>query len=165
MGLIQFVEEVGRRLEVGDTPPAQSAQASVAQPGPDAREAAALVRLVEQMGLPVKHLGIQVDGERATPTGTTDSQETREKLVRLVGNVQGVGQVDDQLQVAQPAPAARFYTVKRERTRFRRSRKRTPATPIDIRGSSRPIGRCSGTLTNLPGADAAHPPMNADWAP
>jgi len=65
------------------------------------------------MGLTVEALGIQVDGERVTLTGTTDSEETREKVVRLVGNVQGVGQVDDQLQVAQPAPEARFDTVKR----------------------------------------------------
>jgi nucleoid-associated protein YgaU len=113
MGLIQFVKDVGRRLAVGDTPPAQSAQAPVARPGSDPQKAAALVRLVEQMGLTVKQLGIQVDGERVTLTGTTDSQESREKVVLLIGNVHGVGQVDDQLQVAQPAPEARFYTVKR----------------------------------------------------
>jgi hypothetical protein len=113
MGLIQFVKDVGRRLGVGDTPPAQSAQAPAAPPGPDAQKATALMRLVEQMGLTVEPLGIRVDGERVTLTGTTASQETREKVVLLVGNVQGVGQVDDQLQVAQPAPEARFYTVQR----------------------------------------------------
>jgi nucleoid-associated protein YgaU len=113
MGLIQFVKDVGRRLGVGDTPPAPSAQAPGAPLGPDAQKAAALVRLVEEMGLTVEPLGIQVEGERVTLTGTTDSQETREKVVLLVGNVQGVGQVDDQLQVGQPAPEARFYTVKR----------------------------------------------------
>ena len=114
MGLIQFVKDVGRRLGVGDTPSAQGAQPSGAPPGPgpDAQKAAALTRLVEQMGLTVEHLGIQVDGERVTLTGTADSQETREKLVLLVGNVQGIGQVDDQLRVAQPAAEARFYTVK-----------------------------------------------------
>ena len=30
----------------------------------------------------------------------------------LVGNVEGVGRVDDQLQTAQPEPEATFYTVK-----------------------------------------------------
>jgi hypothetical protein len=48
MGLIQFVKGIGRRLAVGDTPPAQSAQAPVARPGSDLQKAAALVRLVEQ---------------------------------------------------------------------------------------------------------------------
>jgi hypothetical protein len=33
--------------------------------------------------------------------------------VLLVGNVHGVGQVDGQRQVAQPAPEAHFYIVKR----------------------------------------------------
>jgi LysM repeat protein len=113
MGVIEFVQDVGRRLGVGDTPPAQSAQAPATPPGPEAQQAAALMRLVEQMGLTVEPLGIQVDGERVTLTGTTDRQETREKVVLLVGNVQGVGQVDDPLQVAQPAPEARLYTVKR----------------------------------------------------
>ena len=111
--MIEFVKDVGRRLGVGDTPPAQRTQAPATPPGPEAQHAAALRRLVEQMGLTVEALGIQVDGERVTLTGTTDSKETREKVVRLVGTVQGVGQVDDQLQVAQPAPEARFYTVKR----------------------------------------------------
>jgi hypothetical protein len=89
MGLIEFVKDVGRRLGVGDTPPAQRTQAPATPPGPDAQQAAALRRLVEQMGLTVEALGIEVDGERVTLTGTTDSQETREKVVLLVGNVQG----------------------------------------------------------------------------
>jgi hypothetical protein len=73
MGVIEFVKDVGRRLGVGDTPPAQSAQAPATPPGPEAQQAAALMRLVEQMGLTVEPLGIQVDGERVTLTGTTDS--------------------------------------------------------------------------------------------
>ena len=115
MGLIQFVKDVGRRLGVGDTPPAPSPQTPTAQPrtDPDAQKAAALVRLVEQMGLTVEHLGVRVEGDQVTLTGTTASQEAREKLVLLVGNIEGVGQVDDQLQVTQPAPQAVFYTVKR----------------------------------------------------
>jgi hypothetical protein len=48
MGLIQFVKDVGRRLAVGDTLPAQSAQTPVARPSSDPQKEAALVRLVEQ---------------------------------------------------------------------------------------------------------------------
>jgi hypothetical protein len=48
MDLIQFVKDVGRRLAVGDTRPAQSAQAPVARPGSDPQKPAALMRLVEQ---------------------------------------------------------------------------------------------------------------------
>jgi hypothetical protein len=61
MGLIQFVKDVGRRLPVGDTPPAQSAQTPVARPGSDPQKAAALVRLVKQQayyGDATQHLQI-----------------------------------------------------------------------------------------------------------
>jgi hypothetical protein len=60
--LIPFVKDVGRKLSVGDTPPAQGSQAPAAPPGPEAQHAAALMRLVEQMGLTIEHLGIQVEG-------------------------------------------------------------------------------------------------------
>ena len=115
MGLIQFVKDIGRRLGVGGTPQEQSPQAQAAQarPDPDAQKASALVQLVEQMGFTVEDLGIRVEGDQIMLTGTTDRQETREKLVLLVGNVEGVSQVDDQLQVTQPAAQAIFYTVKR----------------------------------------------------
>jgi hypothetical protein len=85
MGVIPFVQDVGRRRGVGDTPPTPSTQASAAHPRPDAQHAAALGRPVEQMGLTVEDLGIRVDGDQVTLTGTTDSQETRETLVLLVG--------------------------------------------------------------------------------
>ncbi len=65
------------------------------------------------MGFPRDGLGVRVDGDQVTLTGKVDSQEQREKLVLLVGNIEGVGQVDDQLQVAEPAPEAIFYTVQR----------------------------------------------------
>jgi len=46
MGVIECVKDVGRRLGVGDTPPAQSVQAPATPPGPEAQHAAALMRLV-----------------------------------------------------------------------------------------------------------------------
>ena len=161
--VIEFVKDVGRRLGVGDTPPAQSADAPATPPGPDAQKAAALVRLVEQMSLTVEHLGIQVDGERVTLTGTTDSQETREKLVLLVGNVHGVGQVDDQLQVAQPAPETLFYTVKRGDTLSKIAHRHTTVMPPNTRGSSRRTGRCSGTPTRFTRGRRCASPNKYRW--
>ena len=113
--MIPFVKGVGRQPGMGDMPQGQSAQAPAKhpRPDPDAQQAVVLVRLVEETSLTVEPLGIQEDGESVVLTGTTDNQERREKFVLLVGNVNGGGQVDDQLQVAQPAPEARFYIVKR----------------------------------------------------
>jgi phage tail protein X/LysM repeat protein len=82
--------------------------------GSPAAEAAAserLVQLVQTLGLSVQDLSIQVSGETATVTGTTPTQEEREKVVLVVGNTEGIAQVDDQLNVVTPAPEAVFYEV------------------------------------------------------
>lgn len=48
---------------------------------------------------------------RVTLTGKVATQEEREKLVLIVGNVEGVAQVDDQLEVEKAEPEATFHTV------------------------------------------------------
>lgn len=127
MGLIDFIKNVGHKLNVGhdDPKPAQTAPAPKAAQGPSQQEihalenrkkAVALTHLVQQMGLKGENLNVQVDGEKATLTGKVDSQEVREKIVLLVGNTEGIGKVDDQLQVTRPEPEAqyeaRYYDVK-----------------------------------------------------
>jgi LysM repeat protein len=124
MGLIQFAKNVGRKLGIGDDDEkekqqqrgAQAQQAALnTQQLKDQRErkkGAALVSLVNQMGLKAQDLGIRVDDDKVTLTGQVNSQEDREKIVLLVGNTEGIGSVDDQLKVARPEPEAQFYEVK-----------------------------------------------------
>ena len=124
MGLIDFAKSVGRKLGLGDDEPAKGHAAAPAAPAPggpspqqvkdvmDRRRASALVKLVTDMGFHVDELGIRVDGEKVTVTGNVDTQANREKIVLLVGNVEGVGSVDDQLKVATPEAEATFYEVK-----------------------------------------------------
>jgi hypothetical protein len=117
------------------------------------------VRRVEQISLLVDHLGIQVDGKRVALTGTTGQLGYGEKLVLLVGNVQGAGRVDDQLQVVQPVSQALFYTVKRGHAlEDRASILWQWPNPL---GSSRQTGRSPGAQRDLPGADAVHSPINS----
>ena len=66
--------------------------------------------MVAGMGIPVENLDIDVDGDLATIKGVAPTQADREKLILLVGNVNGIAKVDDQLTIA-PEPAATFYTV------------------------------------------------------
>ena len=122
MGLIDFAKSVGRKLGLGDDEPAhKSATAPAAPSGPtpqqvkevlERRRAAALVKLVNDMGFKVDELGIRVDDDKVTISGQVDTQENREKIVLLVGNVEGIGKLDDQLRVANPQPEAVFYEVK-----------------------------------------------------
>ena len=127
MGLIDFVKNVGRKLDLGRdddkakgqpaAKPAQpqaqpAAQNQAAQDQRERQRAAALLGLIQQMGFKGEELGVRVDGDRATLTGKVDSQEQREKIVLLVGNTDGIGSVDDQLKVARPEPEATYYEVK-----------------------------------------------------
>jgi nucleoid-associated protein YgaU len=53
-----------------------------------------------------------VDGDTVTVTGEVGSQEEKEKILLAVGNIAGVGNVDDQITVTGPvAKAAVFVTV------------------------------------------------------
>jgi LysM repeat protein len=121
MGLIQFAKKVGRKLGIGDDDDKNVAQAKTGGQAPSAqqveemrerRKAAALLKLVNDMGLKVSDLGVRVDDDKVTLTGAADSQEIREKVVLLVGNVEGIGSVDDQIKVARQEPEATFYEVK-----------------------------------------------------
>lgn len=119
MGLISFAKSVGRKLGIGDDddkkPQAQQAQAPSAQQVEELRErrkGASLVKLINDMGMKVDDLGVRVDGDKVTLTGGVDTQANREKLVLLVGNVEGIGSVDDQLKVEKAEAEATFYEVK-----------------------------------------------------
>src|SRR5690349_22120826 len=125
MGLIQFAKNVGRKLGLGDDDD-KKVQGQGPQPGQhaaaptpqqvqelhDRRKAAALVKLVQDMGFKVQDLGVRVDGDKVTLTGQAAHQEDREKIALLVGNVEGIGSVDDNMTAAQSAPEAQFYEVK-----------------------------------------------------
>lgn len=132
MGLIDFIKDVGHKLggEYGGAQPAksqpaaqpaaqhaqpaaqpQAAQASAADQ--DRQKAAALFQRLQQLGLVSgDDVSVRLDGTKATLTGKVPSQDVKEKIVLVVGNSQGIAQVDDQLQVLQAQPEATYYDVK-----------------------------------------------------
>jgi len=97
MGLFDFVKGAGQKLFGG---------------GEKANTEAALnlKSMVAGMGIPVENLDIDVDDDKATVKGVAPTQADREKVVLLVGNVNGIAKVDDQMTIA-PDPPATFYTV------------------------------------------------------
>jgi nucleoid-associated protein YgaU len=123
MGLIQFAKDVGRKLRLGDDEPQQPAGGAGQHPSTqqvqelhDRRRAAALVKVVEQMGFKVDDFSVRVDGSKAVLKGKAASQEEREKVALLVGNHEGIGEVDDQMTVGGVVGASaqgqgQFYTV------------------------------------------------------
>jgi nucleoid-associated protein YgaU len=122
MGLISFIKNAGRKLDVNRAPqqpqaqnPAAAQQAAASRDQAQAHERqreAALVSLLNQMGLKIRDLSVDVEGSKASIHGQADSQEIREKAVLLIGNTEGIDSVDDRLQVSKPEPEAQFYDVK-----------------------------------------------------
>ena len=98
MGLIDFVKEAGESL-------LKKAGESRAAAGE------AVSKRIQDLGLSVDGLKVDVDGDKAVLSGKAASQAEREKAILAAGNTQGVAQVDDQLSVAAAEPESQYYRV------------------------------------------------------
>jgi len=99
MGLIDFVVNAGAKLFGKGKEEAAEEKAS------------ALTNFINQMGLEVEDLRVEVEKQLARVFGRTSSQEVREKVILAVGNTDGIAQVEDNLEVSSPEPEAVYYTV------------------------------------------------------
>jgi nucleoid-associated protein YgaU len=103
MGLIDFVKDAGQNLlkRVGAA---------------EQVDTEALVKSIHDHGFQIENLKVAVEGDEATISGRANSQADRERVVLQVGNTQGVGRVNDQLELVETAPAepeGSYYEVKR----------------------------------------------------
>ena len=91
MGLFDFVKEAGEDLmeKLG---------------GGGEADSKVLQGRVQDLGLSVDGLKVEVDGERAVVRGKAATQAEREKAILAAGNTPGIAQVDDQLEVDEPEP-------------------------------------------------------------
>jgi nucleoid-associated protein YgaU len=117
MSLMSFIEEAGEKLLGAASSPAAPSQSQSAAPNVaelNAAAGAAIARYVASQNLTAQNLSITYDGASKTVTvkGVAPDQATKEKIVLCCGNVHSVAKVDDQLTVAQSAPASTFYEVK-----------------------------------------------------
>jgi nucleoid-associated protein YgaU len=106
VGIFQFIREAGEKLF-------GRGQAQAADASATTDPAQGVRAYIDSLNLASPNLDVGFDPATATVTltGNVDDQATRERLILAAGNVEGVAQVDDQLQVAHPQPAARFHTV------------------------------------------------------
>jgi nucleoid-associated protein YgaU len=107
MGLIDFIRSAGEKVfGTGDAAAAPTTDEAVLT-----KRATALEEHVKRLAIPVEGLKIKVAGDVAYVKGTTATQDDREKVLLAVGNVEGIARVEDRIEVATPAPEARYYTV------------------------------------------------------
>ncbi len=105
MGLFSFIKNAGAKVfGIGKTTEEEAAEAS-------AEKATKLINAVEALEFDVVDLDIEVDGDVALIYGEAANQETREKVILVVGNTEGIASVDDRMTTAIEAPVAQFHTV------------------------------------------------------
>ena len=118
MGLFSFIKNAGAKVfGVGkmDTEETAVAVAEAAVKELKQEEAAArrLEETIKDLQLEVKNLKVFIDDDAAKITGLAYNQATREKVVLVVGNSNGIATVDDQMTVEHEEPVAQFHSVVR----------------------------------------------------
>lgn len=113
MGIFDFVKNAGAMIFGSDEPEEPKVDPVAEKREAEASMAMKLERLVTGLELEVDDLRIDFSDGVAVVRGKTPSQAEKEKVVLAVGNVNGVAQVDDRLEVEEPEPEAKFYTVQR----------------------------------------------------
>ncbi len=88
MSIFDFVKNAGEKIF---------------KPG-EARRESAIEQHLSSYG--ISGIRVEVDGDKATLTGTAKDTATREKAVLIAGNIEGIGSVDDRIRVTSSTPAA-----------------------------------------------------------
>ena len=65
----------------------------------------------------IENLQVDINGETVVVSGKAKDQTTKEKVVLVVGNVEGIAQVDDRLDVEHKGRAAERDSEERDRDR------------------------------------------------
>jgi nucleoid-associated protein YgaU len=138
VGLFDFVKEAGAKVGIGESKEEKEAKeaaasaeraAEVAKRVRERKSAAAkaerkemlaeskkavgLEQYVRNLGFDVENLDVRFDDGLATISGKVADQETREKVILAVGNVEGVGQVSDDIEVSADSEESQMHVVQR----------------------------------------------------
>jgi nucleoid-associated protein YgaU len=106
MGLFSFLKKAGSN--VFKSKEKKEAEAAAER----ADRIVALKQVVADLGIEIVDLDIELEEDKVTVYGQTESQEDKEKIILALGNVAGIATVDDRISVVTPAPEANFYEVK-----------------------------------------------------
>lgn len=90
MGLFDFIENAGKKI------------GGIAD----------LAVEIEKTGTDIEDLKFDMEDGKVKISGKTMTQEAREKIILAVGNINGIGQVEDSIGVENSDQESTFYTVK-----------------------------------------------------
>jgi len=107
MGLFSFIKDAGANLfGIGKS----TAEEAIAEANSKADK---LIKAINSLGFEVKDLKVNVNEDTAIIYGEASDQATREKVILVVGNTEGIASVDDRMTTAVQEPEAQFHTVVR----------------------------------------------------
>jgi nucleoid-associated protein YgaU len=117
MGIFSFIKDAGKKIFGIDKSRAVEAGKSDNIEKEERKENEKAARKLEEtvvdLNLKVDNLKIHIDKDMAVVSGTALDQSTREKIILVVGNSEGISQVDDRMDVKNAEPEAVFHTVER----------------------------------------------------
>ncbi len=108
MGLFSFLKNAGSKL-FGKKKAAPAATAEVPE---ELSKIDALKGEISRLNIPISGLSLEMS-EAITVSGQTPTQADKEKIILALGNVEGIGVVEDKIEVTNPEPEAVFYTVQK----------------------------------------------------
>ncbi len=112
MGLFSFIKNAGAKVfGIGKTDAQEAAEAAAAELRLETMAARKLEETIQDLQLQVENLNVHIDDDVATIIGIAYNQATKEKVVLVVGNSNGIATVDDQMTVEHVEPGAQFHTV------------------------------------------------------
>lgn len=106
MGIFSFIKNAGAKVfGIGKTTEEEATAKS-----------AKLVDAVNSLELTVENLSVSIDDDKATVAGEASDLATKEKVVLVVGNTEGIASVEDNMTVAEVevievAAMAQFHSV------------------------------------------------------
>jgi nucleoid-associated protein YgaU len=106
MGIFSFIKNAGAKVfGIGKTTEEEATEKS-----------AKLVDAVNSLELTVENLSVSIDDDKATVAGEASDLATKEKVVLVVGNTEGIASVEDNMTVAEVeeievAAMAQFHSV------------------------------------------------------
>lgn len=113
MGLFSFKKNIGIKVfESKKTPMIVGIESGIKKFEFEKSAAKKLEEIIENLQLQVEDLNIFIDTEVAVVSGLAYNQATKEKVVLVIGNTNGISTVDDYMTVKNEASAAQFYTVR-----------------------------------------------------
>ena len=126
MGLFSFIKDAGKKIFGVDKKKEtveKSESSEIIERRENEKAANKLEETIRDLNLKAENLKIHIENDTAVISGKALDQATREKIILVVGNSEGIAEVDDRMDVQNKEPEAVFHTVEKGDTLSKISKK------------------------------------------